>query len=85
MGRPRFHPPPVKTMLLIGLAYLSGALTILCPVHPPMLPFVFVRAYQRFVRSGLPLRIGIALKFAPVATLAAVGGGWVTYVNRYGR
>jgi cytochrome c biogenesis protein CcdA/thiol-disulfide isomerase/thioredoxin len=72
-------------MLLIVLAYLGGALTILSPCILPVLPFVFARADQPFVRSGLPLLAGMALTFAIVATLAAVGGGWVTEANQYGR
>jgi cytochrome c biogenesis protein CcdA/thiol-disulfide isomerase/thioredoxin len=72
-------------MLLIILAYLGGALTILSPCILPVLPFVFSRADQPFVRSGLPLLAGMALTFAAVATLAAVGGGWVTQANQYGR
>ncbi|CAB3649247.1 Protein DipZ [Paraburkholderia sediminicola] len=72
-------------MLLIVLAYLGGALTILSPCILPVLPFVFARADQPFVRSGLPLLAGMALTFAIVATLAAVGGGWVTQANQYGR
>src|SRR5258706_8480840 len=72
-------------MLLIVLAYLGGALTILSPCILPVLPFVFSRADQPFARSGLPLLAGMALTFALVATLAAVGGGWVTQANQYGR
>ena len=72
-------------MLLIVLAYLGGALTILSPCILPVLPFVFARADQPFLRSGLPLLAGMALTFAIVATLAAVGGGWVTQANQYGR
>ncbi|MDF3837470.1 cytochrome c biogenesis protein DipZ [Cupriavidus basilensis] len=72
-------------MLLIFLAYLGGALTILSPCILPVLPFVFARADQPFARSGLPLLAGMALTFAAVATLAAVGGGWVTQANQYGR
>ncbi|MEI6001911.1 cytochrome c biogenesis protein DipZ [Paraburkholderia bengalensis] len=72
-------------MLLIVLAYLGGALTILSPCILPVVPFVFARADQPFVRTGLPLLGGMALTFALVATLAAVGGGWVTQANQYGR
>jgi len=72
-------------MLLIVLAYLGGALTILSPCILPVLPFVFSRADQPFVKSGLPLLAGMGLTFAAVATLAAVGGGWVTQANQYGR
>jgi cytochrome c biogenesis protein CcdA/thiol-disulfide isomerase/thioredoxin len=73
------------TMLLIVLAYLGGALTILSTCILPVLPFVFSRADQPFMRSGLPLLAGMGLTFAVVATLAAVGGGWVTQANQYGR
>ncbi len=72
-------------MLLLILAYLGGALTILSPCILPVLPFVFARADQPFVRSGLPLLAGMGITFAGVATLAAVGGGWVAQANQYGR
>jgi cytochrome c biogenesis protein CcdA/thiol-disulfide isomerase/thioredoxin len=72
-------------MLVILLSYLGGALTILSPCILPVLPFVFARTGQPFVRSGLPLLAGMALTFALVATLAAVGGGWVVQANQYGR
>ncbi|AKJ68831.1 cytochrome C biogenesis protein [Pandoraea thiooxydans] len=72
-------------MLLIVLAYLGGVLTILSPCILPVLPFVFSRADQPFARSGLPLLAGMVLTFAAVATLAAVGGGWVVAANQYGR
>ena len=72
-------------MLLIVLAYLGGVLTILSPCILPVLPFVFSRARQPFTRSGLPLLAGRALTFAAVASLAAVGGGWVVAANQYGR
>src|SRR3978361_1490249 len=72
-------------MLLILLAYAGGAFTILSPCILPVLPFVFARADKPFVRSGLPLLLGMAITFAGVATLPAVGGGWVVQANGYGR
>ena len=72
-------------MLLILLAYLGGVLTIVSPCILPVLPFVFSRAQAPFLRSGLPLLAGMALTFALVASLAAVGGGWVVAANQYGR
>ncbi len=72
-------------MLLILLSYLAGALTILSPCILPVLPFVFARAGQPFLKSGLPLLLGMALTFAGVATLAAVGGGWAVQANQVGR
>jgi cytochrome c biogenesis protein CcdA/thiol-disulfide isomerase/thioredoxin len=72
-------------MLLILLAYLGGALTILSPCILPVLPFVFARADRPFLRNGLPLLAGMALTFAAVATIAAIGGGWVVAANQAGR
>jgi cytochrome c biogenesis protein CcdA/thiol-disulfide isomerase/thioredoxin len=72
-------------MILLLLSYLGGALTILSPCILPVLPFVFARADQPFARSGLPLLAGMALTFAGVATLAALGGGWAVHANQYGR
>ncbi len=72
-------------MLLLILAYLGGALTIVSPCILPVLPFVFARTGQPFVRSGLPLLLGMAMTFALVASLAAVGGAWVVQLNQYGR
>lgn len=72
-------------MLLLILSYLGGVLTIFSPCVLPVIPFVFARADQPFRRSGLPILLGMAVTFALVATLAAVGGGWVVQANRYGR
>jgi cytochrome c biogenesis protein CcdA/thiol-disulfide isomerase/thioredoxin len=72
-------------MWLLVLAYLGGVLTIVSPCILPVLPFVFARTGQPFIKSGLPLLAGMALTFALVASLAAVGGGWVVQVNQYGR
>ena len=72
-------------MLIILLAYLGGVLTILSPCILPVLPFVFARAGRSFARSTLPMLAGMALTFAIVATLAAVGGGWAVRVNGVGR
>ena len=63
-------------MILFLLAYLGGVLTIVSPCILPVLPFVFARADRPFLRSGLPMLVGMAATFAAVATLAAVGGGW---------
>jgi cytochrome c biogenesis protein CcdA/thiol-disulfide isomerase/thioredoxin len=72
-------------MTLIVLAYLGGVLTILSPCILPVLPFVFARAGQSFSRSALPMLIGMAITFALVATLAAIGGAWAVQANQYGR
>ena len=72
-------------MLVLILAYLGGVLTILSPCILPVLPFVFARADRPFLRNGLPMLLGMAVTFALVATLAAVGGGWAVRANQYGR
>ncbi|MFJ2713500.1 cytochrome c biogenesis protein DipZ [Pseudomonas sp. NPDC087346] len=72
-------------MWLLVLAYLGGVLTIVSPCILPVLPFVFARTGQPFIKSGLPLLAGMAVTFALVASLAAVGGAWVVQVNQYGR
>ncbi|HUI62039.1 MAG TPA: cytochrome c biogenesis protein DipZ [Steroidobacteraceae bacterium] len=72
-------------MTLLVLVFLGGMLTILSPCILPVLPFVFARAEQPFLKSGLPLLGGMTLTFAAVATLAAVGGSWAVHVNQYGR
>ncbi|MDN5842996.1 MAG: cytochrome c biogenesis protein DipZ [Alcaligenaceae bacterium] len=72
-------------MMLLLIAYLGGILTIVSPCILPVLPFVFSRAGQPFARSILPMLAGMAVMFAVVATLAAVGGGWVVKANQYGR
>ncbi|WP_025596689.1 cytochrome c biogenesis protein DipZ [Burkholderia sp. WSM2230] len=72
-------------MLLILLAFAGGMLTILSPCILPVVPLVFARVDQSFVRHGLPLLAGMALTFAAVASLAVAGGAWVAHVNEYGR
>jgi cytochrome c biogenesis protein CcdA/thiol-disulfide isomerase/thioredoxin len=72
-------------MILLILAFLGGVLTILSPCILPVLPFVFARSDRPFARNGLPMLIGMALTFALVATLAAVGGGWAVRANQVGR
>ena len=72
-------------MIIALLAFLGGSLTILSPCILPVLPFVFARSDKPFVRSTLPLLMGMAVTFAAVGTLAAVGGAWAVRVNDYGR
>jgi cytochrome c biogenesis protein CcdA/thiol-disulfide isomerase/thioredoxin len=72
-------------MVLYILCYLAGILTIVSPCILPVLPFVFARADRPFLRSGLPMLVGMAVTFAAVATMAAVAGGWAVTANQYGR
>ena len=72
-------------MLLFLLAYLGGVLTILSPCILPVLPFVFARGDKPFLSNALPLLAGMAVTFAGVATLAAIGGGWAVAANSIGR
>jgi cytochrome c biogenesis protein CcdA/thiol-disulfide isomerase/thioredoxin len=72
-------------MLIFLLAYLGGILTILSPCILPVLPFVFARGGKPFLSNGLPLLAGMAVTFAGVATLAAIGGGWAVAANSIGR
>ncbi len=72
-------------MILFLLSYLGGVLTILSPCILPVLPFVFARSDQPFVRSGLPLLLGMAVTFAAIATLATLGGSWAVHANQWGR
>jgi cytochrome c biogenesis protein CcdA/thiol-disulfide isomerase/thioredoxin len=72
-------------MSLAILVFLGGVLTILSPCILPVLPFVFARSEQKFLTNGLPLLLGMAVTFAGIATLAAVGGSWAVRVNQYGR
>ena len=72
-------------MTFIVLAYIGGILTIISPCVLPVVPFVFARAGRPFGTSILPLLVGMAVTFALVATLAAVGGSWVVKANELGR
>jgi len=72
-------------MTIALLVYFGGVLTILSPCILPVLPFVFARSEQKFLTNGLPMLAGMAITFAAIATLAAVGGSWAVRVNQYGR
>jgi len=72
-------------MLLALIAFLGGALTIISPCILPVLPFVFAHPGRSFARGTLPMLAGMAVTFAGIATLAAVGGAWAVRLNSYGR
>jgi cytochrome c biogenesis protein CcdA/thiol-disulfide isomerase/thioredoxin len=75
----------LHTMTIVILVFLGGVLTILSPCILPVLPFVFARSEQKFLTNGLPMLAGMAITFAAIATLAAVGGSWAVRLNQYGR
>ena len=72
-------------MLLFFLVYLGGLLTIFSPCVLPVLPFIFARSDQSFIRNGLPVLLGMAATFTLLASFAAVGGAWLVQINQYGR
>jgi cytochrome c biogenesis protein CcdA/thiol-disulfide isomerase/thioredoxin len=72
-------------MILIGITYLAGVLTILSPCILPVLPFVFSRAQKSFLKSGLPLLVGMSLTFTLFSALAVAGGEWISQASEYGR
>ena len=72
-------------MLIALLAYFGGMLTIVSPCILPVLPFVFANAGRSFTRGSLPMLAGMAMTFAIVATLAAIGGSWAVRANEVGR
>lgn len=72
-------------MTLVIIAFLAGVLTIISPCILPVLPFVLARADRPFLRSGLPLLVGLALSFAVAAALTSLSGGWLVQVSQYGR
>ena len=67
------EPFKPKQMVILFVAFLGGALTILSPYILPVMPFVFARAERPFRSHGFPLLLGMAAAFSGVATLAAVG------------
>src|ERR1700742_4787350 len=85
MGASKPGREDYPAILLFILASLGGALTIVSPCILPVLPFVFARADRPFLGNGLPMLVGMAITFALIATLAAVGGGWAVDANQYGR
>lgn len=72
-------------MALVLLVYVGGILSILSPCILPVIPFVFARGDQPFLRSGLPLLFGMTLTFAGVTSLAAAAGDWAVEASQYGR
>jgi len=72
-------------MTLVFITHLGGVLTILSPCIFLILPSVFSRTRQSFIRNTLPMRVRTAVTCTLVATLAAVGGFWAICAGEYGR
>lgn len=72
-------------MILFIITYLAGVLTILSPCILPVLPFVFSKSEKSFLKSGLPLLLGMGLTFSLFSALAIIGGEWIGQANEFGR
>jgi cytochrome c biogenesis protein CcdA/thiol-disulfide isomerase/thioredoxin len=72
-------------MTLVLITYIAGVLTILSPCILPMLPFVFSKSEQSFMRGHLPLLFGMAVTFSILSALTIVGGSWIGQVSGLGR
>lgn len=72
-------------MLLIVIAFLGGAFTILSPCILPVVPFIFARSDRPFLTDRLPLLAGLAGTFALVTSLGAAGLAGAAQLNQYGR
>src|SRR5471030_2920761 len=72
-------------MLLIVIAFLGGAFTILSPCILPVVPFVFARSDAPFATGRLPMLLGLAGTFALVTGLGAAGLAGAAQLSEYGR
>jgi len=76
----------VETLvLLIVIAFLGGAFTVLSPCILPVVPFVFARTDRPFLTDRLPLLAGLAGTFTLVTGLGAAGLASAAQFNQYGR
>ncbi|MBB3259327.1 cytochrome c biogenesis protein CcdA/thiol-disulfide isomerase/thioredoxin [Paraburkholderia bannensis] len=72
-------------MLLLVVAFIGGAFTVLSPCILPVVPFVFARPDQPFVTGRLPMLIGLAGTFALLTGLGAAGLNGAAQLSEYGR
>jgi cytochrome c biogenesis protein CcdA/thiol-disulfide isomerase/thioredoxin len=72
-------------VLLLALTYLAGVLTILSPCILPVLPFVFSRAQKSFIKSGVPLLLGMCVTFSLLSAAALISGEWIGRASEVGR
>lgn len=67
--------------MLIVLAFLGGVLTVLSPCILPVLPFLLANGGGSFRSHTAPMLASMAVAFAAVTTLAAVGGAWAVTLH----
>ncbi|MCP3722393.1 redoxin family protein [Paraburkholderia sp. CNPSo 3272] len=72
-------------MLLIVIAFVGGAFTVLSPCILPVVPFVFARSEEPFLTGRLPMLLGLALTFALLTGLGAAGLNGAAQLSEYGR
>jgi cytochrome c biogenesis protein CcdA/thiol-disulfide isomerase/thioredoxin len=72
-------------MLLIVVAFVGGAFTVLSPCILPVVPFVFARSDQPFLTGRLPMLLGLALTFALLTGIGAAGLNGAAQLSQYGR
>ncbi|WP_321815614.1 MULTISPECIES: cytochrome c biogenesis protein DipZ [unclassified Paraburkholderia] len=72
-------------MLLLVVAFIGGAFTVLSPCILPVVPFVFARSEQPFVTGRLPMLVGLAGTFALLTGLGAAGLDGAAQLSQYGR
>ncbi|WP_321962360.1 cytochrome c biogenesis protein DipZ [Paraburkholderia sp. J7] len=72
-------------MLLIVIAFVGGAFTVLSPCILPVVPFVFARSEEPFLSGRLPMLLGLALTFALLTGLGAAGLNGAAQLSEYGR
>lgn len=72
-------------MLLVVVAFIGGAFTVLSPCILPVVPFVFARSDRPFLTDRLPLLLGLAGTFALLTGLGAAGLNGAAQLSEYGR
>ncbi|QSN64078.1 cytochrome c biogenesis protein DipZ [Caballeronia sp. M1242] len=72
-------------MLLVIVAFLGGAFTVLSPCILPVVPFIFARTDRPFLTDRLPLLAGLAGMFTLVTGLGAAGLAGAAHLSQYGR
>ncbi|CAG9274978.1 cytochrome c biogenesis protein CcdA [Paraburkholderia unamae] len=74
-----------EIMLLVVIAFVGGAFTVLSPCILPVVPFVFARSDEPFSTGRLPMLLGLAGTFALLTGLGAAGLNGAAQLSQYGR